>query len=199
MWLRGILIILSYLIGCFNTGYYYVRFVYKTDVRSVGSSVTGAYNVSKIGGKMGFVITFVGDALKGTFVVLLCHLLKLEDSITMTCILMVILGHIVPFQLKFRGGKGLSTAFGALIAFHPLWIIYWIIIAILLLPLIRRYTISCLFALLLLPLAVFIENYSMKMVVFMLLYAVVISIACRDNLKDYLNTRAYNGWNKDKK
>lgn len=198
MWIKGIILILSYLLGCFNTGYYYIQLAYKQDVRTVGTNVTGAYNVSRIGGKKGFIITFLGDALKGAIPVVLCRLLYLDDTIIMLSILAVLLGHIFPFQLNFKGGKGLSTAVGAFFAFQPLWVLYWIMLCIVLLPIIRRYTITCLFALVLLPVALFIGDYTLQMILFIVLYAIIIFIACRDNLMDYLKVRAYQGMkNKD--
>ncbi len=188
--------LLSYLIGCLNTGYYYVRLLYKMDIRTLGTKVTGAYNVSRLAGWKGFVVTFLGDALKGILVVCLCRLLKLEDFVTMLCILMVILGHIFPFQLRFQGGKGLSTAFGAFLIFHPEIIIVWLITSIICFPFIRRYTITCLSALVLLPLELFILDYSSELVLFFLLYVIVLLYACRINIKEYLKERAYHGGRK---
>lgn len=198
LWIQGSIIILSYLLGCLNTGYYYVRFFYKRDIRTVGTNVTGAYNVSRIAGNKGFIITFIGDALKGALVIFLCRYFHMNDIITMLSILMVITGHIFPFQLKFQGGKGLSTAFGAFLAFHPMWMVFWIITCLLLLPLLRRYTVTSLFALILLPFELFVWDYPWQMIFFVFLYALVIVFACRDNLREYLNTRAYHGWHKDR-
>lgn len=193
MWLKGIVLLLSYLLGCFNTGYYYIRAIYKEDVRTVGTKVTGAYNVSRVAGKRGFLITFLGDALKGGLAVLLCRLLDMNDTIILLAILSVIAGHILPIQLKFRGGKGLSTAFGAFLAYHPLWILFWILTCVILLPLVRRYTITCLFALMLLPLELFIADYSMNMILFVVIYALLILYACKDNMKEYIQSQAYQG------
>lgn len=193
MWVNIIMIIVSYILGCINTGYYYVLLLYRKDIRTEGTNVTGAYNVSKIAGKKGFVITFLGDAFKGALVVLLCRIFRLEETTIFVCILLVLLGHIFPIQLKFRGGKGLSTAFGAFLAFHPLLILYWLITSIVLLPFVKRYTVTCLFALALLPFELFISNYSWRWIGFILGYALVILFACRSNLKEYVRDRAYQG------
>ena len=191
-----IIIVISYLLGCLNTGYYYVRLFYKKDIRSIGTNVTGAYNVSRISGKKGFVITFIGDAFKGAFAVLLCRILNLDDNITMLSIFAVIAGHIFPIQLKLKGGKGLSTACGAFLAYNPILIIYWVITCVVVFLLIRKYTITSLFALTLLPLELFVGDYSWQMVCFFLAYAIIIMYACRSNLKEYIKTRAYQGFNK---
>ena len=192
-------IVISYLLGCFNTGYYYVRLFYKKDVRTVGTNVTGAYNVSKISGKKGFVITFAGDALKGAMAVVLCRLLRSTDDTTLLCIFMVLAGHIFPFQLKFKGGKGLSTAFGAFLIFNPILIVYWLISCLAFFFLIRKYTITCLFALAILPLELFVGGYPWPMIFFFLSYAILIIYACRGNFKEYIKTRAYQGLKKNDK
>lgn len=192
-----LIIILSYFLGCFNTGYYYTRFFYKKDIRTVGTFVTGATNVSKLAGKKGFIITFLGDAFKGALVVLLCRLFELSDIITMICILLVIIGHIFPFQLKFRGGKGISTLTGAFLIFDPMLIVFILITCAVLLPFLRRYTVTSLFALMLLPFELFIADYPWKVICFMLLYMLVIVYACRSNLEDFINKRAYQGKTKN--
>lgn len=185
--MEGIIIVLSYLLGCFNTGYYYTRIFYRQDIRAVGTNVTGAMNVSRLAGKKGFLITFLGDALKGALPVMVCRILKLSDIVTMTCILMVITGHIFPFQLKLKGGKGLSTAFGAYLVFNPFLILYLSVTCIVLFPLIRRYTITCLSAFILLPIELLILGYSGWVVFFFFINTVVIILACRNNFKEYFN------------
>jgi glycerol-3-phosphate acyltransferase PlsY len=190
-----LVIVISYLLGCINTGYYYVRLIHKEDIRTIGTKVTGAYNVSRISGKKGFIITFIGDALKGALTVLLCRALAVSDIVVMLCILMVLAGHILPFQLKFRGGKGLSTAFGAFIAFNPVIILFWLAASIVFFPLVRRYTVTVLFALMFLPFELFIFDYPYKIIIFFILYAVLIIFACRSNFQEFIRQRAYHGKN----
>lgn len=192
-WKDIIMIALSYVIGCFSTGYYYVRIFYKKDIREIGTNVTGAYNVSRLSGGKGFMITFIGDAVKGVLPVILCRLLGLNDITIFLCIFMVILGHIFPIQLKFKGGKGLSTAFGAFLAFHPLILLYWFVGALIIYPFIRRYTITSLFALALLPLILFIAGYSLVVILVFISYALLILYAGRSNLGEFIKERAYYG------
>lgn len=186
-------IAICYLLGCINTGYYYVRLVHKQDIRSIGTKVTGAYNVSRLSGKKGFIITFIGDALKGAFAVLLCRYLSDSETVLMLGILMVLAGHIFPFQLRFRGGKGLSAAFGAFMTFNPQIIFLWLAASIILFPLIRKYTVTVLFALMFLPLELFIFDFSYKVILFFILYAALIIFACRSNMQEFIKDRAYHG------
>lgn len=190
-----IAIVLSYLLGCINTGYYYVRLVHKQDIRTIGTKVTGAYNVSRLAGKKGFVVTFIGDALKGAIVVLICRFMAVADTVLLLSILLVLAGHIFPFQLKFRGGKGLSTAFGAFLLFNPIIILMWFVASIVFFPFVRRYTVTVLFALVFLPFELFIFDYPYKIIFFFILYAVLIVFACRSNLQEFIKERAYHGRN----
>jgi len=186
-------IVLSYLLGCINTGYYYVRLMHKQDIRTIGTKVTGAYNVSRLAGKKGFIVTFLGDALKGALAVLLCCLIASTELILLLCILMVLAGHIFPFQLAFKGGKGLSTAFGAFLAFNPIIILMWLLSSIVFFPFVRKYTITVLFALMILPLELFIFDFSYRTIIFFILYAFLIVFACRSNLQEFIRERAYHG------
>ncbi len=186
-----IAVLVSYGLGCFNSGYYYTRLIYKKDIRDVGTNVTGAMNVSRLAGKKGFLITFLGDALKGALVVFLARSLALGQRGILFCILAVLLGHIFPIQLHFQGGKGMSTIFGALLAYQPFMILLLFLTCLAFYPFIRRYTITGLYALLLFPLELFLADYSMAVVLFTLIYAVLIIYACRSNVKEYIKDRAY--------
>src|ERR1041385_5777682 len=59
----------AYVLGCFTTGYYYVRFRTEQDIRHLGSGSVGAKNVGRILGWKGFFLTLLGDFAKGAFAV----------------------------------------------------------------------------------------------------------------------------------
>lgn len=186
-----LLVLISYAIGCFNTGYYYTRLVYKKDIRAVGTKVTGAMNVSRLAGRKGFIITFLGDAMKGVLVVILARSLILPKWVILLGILMVLLGHVFPLQLRFQGGKGMSTIFGALITYQPMFILILLLTCVVFYPFVRRFTITSLYAFLLFPLIIFLVDYSITEVLFSLSYTVLILYACRGNVKEYLSDKAY--------
>jgi glycerol-3-phosphate acyltransferase PlsY len=186
-----IAVLVSFCLGCFNTGYYYTKLFYKKDIREVGTNVTGAMNVSRLAGKKGFLITFLGDALKGALVVLLARSLVLGQLGIQLCILSVLLGHIFPVQLHFQGGKGMSTIFGALLAYQPVMILLLFLTCLAFYPFVRKYTITSLYAFLLFPLELFLIDYSMVVVLFSMAYAALIIYACRSNVKEYLKEKAY--------
>lgn len=114
-----IYIIIAYLLGGFCTGYYLVRFKAKLDIREQGSGGVGARNVGRILGRTGFVITFIGDALKGVVAVVLARMFEVTEPVVALVLVAVIAGHIWPASLQFRGGRGIATAIGAYLAYDP--------------------------------------------------------------------------------
>ena len=108
----------AYFIGCFTTGYYLVRARTGQDIREIGSGSTGARNVGRILGKAGFFITVLGDFVKGVLAVMLAHKLAVNDNFSAAlAVLAVVAGHLWPVQLKFHGGKGVTTSMAALLMF----------------------------------------------------------------------------------
>jgi len=107
----------AYFIGCFTTGYYLVRLRTGQDVRETGSGSAGARNVGRILGKHGFWLTITGDFFKGVLAVYLARTLANDTFSTALAVTAVVAGHLWPAQLKFNGGKGVTTSLGALLAF----------------------------------------------------------------------------------
>ena len=117
-WLRaGACAFGAYVIGCFVTGYYLVRWRMGQDVREMGSGSAGARNVGRVLGKAGFFITVLGDFIKGALAVWLARKLSNDDFSAALAVPAVVAGHLWPAQLKFRGGKGVTTSLGALLVF----------------------------------------------------------------------------------
>jgi len=110
----------AYVLGCFNTGYYIVRWKTGQDLRTIGSGTAGAKNVGRILGPWGFGATLLGDILKGGLAV---QAGRLADWSAVACVLLLLAvtaGHNWPAQLGFRGGKGVATSFGGLMLFNPI-------------------------------------------------------------------------------
>lgn len=119
----------AYLLGSIPFGYLIVRWQKGVDVRSTGSGSTGATNVMRNLGVIGFVATFILDVGKGILAVLLASHLTSADPhwIPLTgnprwiacASIAAILGHCFPVWLKFHGGKGVATGVGVFIALAP--------------------------------------------------------------------------------
>lgn len=116
----ALVIVVAYLIGSIPFGYLIVRGKSGDDVRQTGSGGTGATNVSRRAGKTAGVLTLVLDALKGAAAVLIAQKLGGSDWITAGAAIAVIVGHIFPVWLGFRGGKGVATGAGVFLVLAPI-------------------------------------------------------------------------------
>src|ERR1051325_4892559 len=91
-----IIIAASYLLGCFTSGYYLVRWRTGQDIRREGSRSSGATNVGRSIGRVGFVLTFFLDFAKGAIAVWVAAEFDLNPLAISLVLLAVILGHIFP-------------------------------------------------------------------------------------------------------
>lgn len=90
------------------------------DPRTYGSGNPGATNVLRSGNKKAALFTLIGDALKGWVAVFIAQQLGFSDGVVGLVALAVFFGHLYPVFLKFKGGKGVATAAGVLLALDPL-------------------------------------------------------------------------------
>lgn len=89
------------------------------DIKKEGSGNAGTTNALRVMGKKAGAITLIVDVLKGTLCVVLGNLVC-GHLCAMLCVVAVMLGHVWPVVYKFKGGKGVATAFGALTGLNPL-------------------------------------------------------------------------------
>jgi len=115
MLISGLLIICAYLLGSFSSAVVVCRVMGLPDPRTQGSGNPGATNVLRHGGKKAALITLCLDTLKGTVAVGIALLLVNSSWVLAGVTLAVFLGHLYPIFFNFRGGKGVATAFGALV------------------------------------------------------------------------------------
>jgi acyl phosphate:glycerol-3-phosphate acyltransferase len=145
----------AYAMGCFNTGYYMVRLRTGQDVRLTGSGSTGARNVRRLLGSNGFVLTMVGDLAKGGLAVWLALAMTSNERVAAMALLAVVLGHVWPAQLGFRGGKGVATSLAGLLIYDATVTVVFLILFGLIYVLTRRSVAACLVAYACLPVASF--------------------------------------------
>jgi len=111
----------AYLIGSLSFGIIVSKFLNLSDPRTIGSKNPGATNVMRTGNKLAAVLTLLGDILKATIVVKIVILIGLNELETMQVCIAVLIGHTFPIYYKFKGGKGVATALGILLATN--WIL----------------------------------------------------------------------------
>ena len=110
----------GYLCGSIPFGLLLTRLAGTGDIRAIGSGNIGATNVLRTGHKGLAAATLIGDALKGTFAVLLVYCYFGRDDFAHALALFAaagaFLGHLFPIWLGFKGGKGVATYIGLLLA-----------------------------------------------------------------------------------
>ncbi|MGO4915325.1 glycerol-3-phosphate 1-O-acyltransferase PlsY [Pseudogemmobacter sp. W21_MBD1_M6] len=115
--LLGLVALLAYLLGSVPFGIVMARIFGLGDLRAIGSGNIGATNVLRTGNKTAAFLTLVLDAGKGGIAVLAARAALGEDAAQVAG-LFAFLGHCFPVYLRFRGGKGVATFLGILLAIH---------------------------------------------------------------------------------
>ncbi len=196
-----IYIIVAYLIGSVPTAIWYGRIFHKTDIRQHGSGNAGATNTVRAFGKKAGIIVLIIDITKGSLGVLLPFIIT---SITGNDVhyrfswlfntelafgLAAALGHIYPIYEKFKGGKGVATLFGVLIALSPLVALIAFISFVILFMITKRVSVGSILsgvafavAYILLTNPLFIGDYILTII-----YPLLIIYTHRSNIKRLMN------------
>jgi len=114
-----LLTLLAYLIGSLSFAILLSRLAGIPDPRASGSGNPGATNMLRLAGKRLAICTLFGDLLKGLLPVLLAASLDMSVQQQAWIGLAAVCGHLYPLYFRFRGGKGVATAAGALLALYP--------------------------------------------------------------------------------
>ena len=116
MTLAFFILLISYLLGSFPSGFLYAKNLKGIDLRYVGSGSTGATNVLRNIGKWPALIVFILDVLKGFIAVKIAYFFLSDNIFQVLAGLFAITGHIWPIWLKGKGGKAVATGLGMFIA-----------------------------------------------------------------------------------
>ncbi|TMF61499.1 MAG: glycerol-3-phosphate 1-O-acyltransferase PlsY [Chloroflexi bacterium] len=138
----------AYLLGSVPSGWLVMKVYRNQDVRKLGSGNIGAANVFRAGGPGAFAATLVADGLKGFIPVMLGIVLGLGDQeIALALIgLAAVMGHTWSLYLGFRGGKGVATSGGVLLALAPVALVLALVSWFLVVRLTRLASLSSLIA-----------------------------------------------------
>ena len=127
IFLISITCILAYLLGSIPTAVWYGQGFFDVDVRQHGSGNAGATNVFRVLGKRAGTIVMLVDVIKGYTAAILATLLWYANVITHTEVmtfkivfgLIAVIGHLYPVFAQFKGGKGVASLLGMVLAIHP--------------------------------------------------------------------------------
>ncbi|CAC9437279.1 Acyl-phosphate:glycerol-3-phosphate O-acyltransferase PlsY (EC 2.3.1.n3) [uncultured Gammaproteobacteria bacterium] len=183
------LITFAYLIGSISSAVIVCKILNLPDPRTQGSNNPGATNVLRIGGKKAAAITLISDGLKGAIPILIAHYLAL-DTLEMTIlVLAAFLGHVYPIFFGFKGGKGVATFLGALLALNYLvglgFIITWVFVA----KVLKISSLSALIATLLMPIYFYLIIGNPVATYLIILICLWIFYTHRSNIKRLFNNQ----------
>lgn len=181
MW-EALAFIGSYILGSIPFGYI-VGKVKGYDIRKEGSGNIGSTNVFRVIGKKEGTFVFILDFLKGYLPVL--YFTDISVSAGILALLGAIIGHMTTPFLRFKGGKGVATGFGGVIALMPLPATLAFGVWILLVGTTRRVSIGSLGAAISLPIFYFYTGENMNKIIlyFSILIAILVIITHRTNIR----------------
>ena len=177
------LVCIAYLVGSIPFGLLVSWALARVDIRRHGSGNIGTANVLRIVGKWAATLTLLGDLLKGFLPVVAALSLGASELWVAGVGLAAVLGHNWSVYLRFAGGKGVATSFGALLAMTPLpallGLLTWTAVV-----LIFRYTsLAALIASVCIPPVILFFTGAGPYLAFSLLAALLIFVRHRDNIK----------------
>ncbi|WP_287810279.1 glycerol-3-phosphate 1-O-acyltransferase PlsY [Pseudomonas sp.] len=114
-----LLAVLAYLLGSLSFAIVLSRATGNPDPRMSGSGNAGATNMLRLAGRKLAILTLLGDVCKGLLPVLVARLAGLDLQDQAWVGLSAVIGHMFPLYFRFRGGKGVATAAGMILALYP--------------------------------------------------------------------------------
>lgn len=172
------------------TGYVVTRVLKGKDIRTMGSGNVGARNAGRLLGKKGFFITAIGDGLKGLFIVLGAKYFGFSIEVQILSLLAVVIGHIWPITLRFKGGKGIATAVGGLLALSYQPFFTFIGIVLILFLILRSITLAGMIGFLTVPFIYWFFDYTNLQCLLILLVVAILIFAHRSNLIEKFSKRS---------
>ena len=183
------LILLAYFFGSLNSSIIFSKILKLKDPREYGSKNPGATNILRSGNKTLALATLIFDMFKG-FLPVFVAFFFIEDQIYIQIIgLCSILGHIFPIYYKFKGGKGVATSFGVILAFDIILgficLLTWLITAFLF----RYSALSAIVSFALLPIYTWFSYEKIIATSLFLILAIIVIYMHKTNIKNLLNNK----------
>lgn len=184
-----VMLLLSYLIGAFPSGFVIGKVFFKKDIRQFGSGNTGATNSFRVLGRpAGFLVTFL-DIFKGFITVFFPLWLPVHADGPISTFftnglivgLFAILGHVYPAYLKFQGGKAVATSAGVVLGVNPILLLILAIIFFIVLKIFKYVSLASIVAAICCVIgSLIIQDYILLVVSF--LVSIILIIRHRSNI-----------------
>ena len=180
-------ILLAYFIGAIPSSVWFGKSLYNIDIREHGSGNAGATNTIRILGKrIGFTVLFI-DILKAWFATSILSELAGNQSIEymLALGLVAVLGHIFPIYVGFRGGKGIASLLGVIIAIHPLASLFSVIVFVICLIISRFVSLSSIISACSFPLLLIFhfKNENNSLLIFSFMVAILVIFTHKKNIE----------------
>ena len=174
---------LAYLIGAIPVGVIVARLAGGVDLRRSGSGSIGATNVLRTLGTLPAVATLLGDIGKGYLAVNVARVLVPTRWGAAAGAVLAIVGHCWPVFLRFRGGKGVATGFGAFLALAPLATAPTVLVWLAVTTSFRYVSLASIMACVCLPVGVALLGYPREAIGAAVAAAIIIVVRHRENLR----------------
>ena len=178
-----VLVVAAYLLGSLPFGVLIARLAGDVDLRRVGSGNIGATNVLRVVGTGAALFTLLGDIGKGALAVGLARRLDVNAQVVAAVALAAVLGHVFPVWTGFRGGKGVATTLGVILATMPvvggLLLLVWLAVA----ALSRYSSLAALVAVATMPVFVWVADGRWVMLALSGALAMLVVVRHRDNIR----------------
>jgi glycerol-3-phosphate acyltransferase PlsY len=173
----------SFLLGGIPFGYLIGKRLYKIDIRNKGSGNIGATNVLRTLGVLPGLIVLMTDVLKGAIPVIIGRLIGLPSELYLLAGAISVLGHCISPFLKFKGGKGVSSTFGMMVAFDPLTAVLSFLIEALFVAVWRYVSLGSIAAVISMIILLFLKGYNTYVLIITTLIAILVIIRHKENIK----------------
>ena len=184
-----IIILILYMIGSLPFAVIISKLLALPDPRSFGSNNPGATNVLRGGNKFGAILTLLGDSMKGYIPVLILINMGIQIGEIYFLSFFIIIGHIFPITLKFKGGKGVATSMGILFAINLNVGIVVVAVWLLVFAISRVSGLSALSAFFILPFAIYLLIQNNFMFSLSIINTFIIFLTHKNNIKEFFTVK----------
>lgn len=180
-----IFVIISYLVGSISFAHIICNRFYSIDIKQYGSGNPGSTNVLRALGKKPAMIVFAADILKGLLMVLLGRAFG-GQNLALLAAIAVVIGHDWSIFLNFKGGKGIATSFGVIIALYPKISLILLIMGSFVIFISRYVSFGSIMAAIIFPMLLILFKYPINHVMTGLILSVIAIYRHKDNIKRLL-------------
>lgn len=173
--------VIAYFLGNFATSYIVSMRAAHIDIRKHGSGNAGATNVLRVLGAKAAALTFVGDALKGVVAVVIGRYIGGSYG-SILAGLFVVIGHNWPIILGFKGGKGVATTIGSMLAINPLLVLIVFAAGIVVLFITKYVSLASITGMVLFPIVMIVFKQGPEYIAFSVIIASLAIFKHRSNI-----------------